>query len=97
MFLPQSLGYVMLYIIAVIKRGVYKNLKNQTNLSVRCSVYHSPAGGFLSKVPVCAAVKASCSLCSQDLLLDLTAAPGVITYLQVSSIPLLKSLFLKEL
>lgn len=56
---PPSLGCVILYIITVIKGGVYKNLKNQTNLSVRCSIYHHPADGFISKVPGCAAVKAS--------------------------------------
>lgn len=61
MFLPQSLDYVILYINTVIKRGVYKNLKNQMNLSLRRSAYHSPAGGFISKALGCAPVKASCS------------------------------------
>lgn len=97
MFLPLSLGYAMLHIITVIKRGVYKNLKNQTSLSLRCSIYHNPAGGFIPKVLGCAAVEASCSPCSQDLLLDLSAASGVITYLKVSCISLLRSLFIKEL
>lgn len=64
-FLPLPLG-VLCYIITVIKRGVHKNLKNQTSLSLVCSIYHSLAGGLIPKVLGCAAVEASCS---QDLLL----------------------------
>lgn len=60
MFLPLSLHYAVLYIITVIKRGVYKNLKNQTSLSLRCSIYHSPVGGFIPEVLGCATVEASC-------------------------------------
>lgn len=30
-------------------------------MSLRCSIYYSPAGGFIPKVLACAAVEASCS------------------------------------
>lgn len=61
MFLPLSLDYAMLYIITVIERGVYKNLKDQTSLSLIFSIYHSPAGDFIPKVLGYAALEASCS------------------------------------
>lgn len=53
MFLPPVSG-------PCYERAVYRNLKNQISLSLRCSIYHSPAGGFIPKVLGFAAVEASC-------------------------------------